>query len=337
MMLGRVAVLGFILVVAALALAGCSRVEPTERQTQASPPFAPPRTERSSPTTVRVSLTTTEKTLRLAEGVEYQFWTFNGTVPGPMLRIRQGDTVDLSLTNSPDSRAAHNIDLHAVNGPGGGAAVTTVIPGQTKSFSWRALNPGLYVYHCAVAPVAQHITNGMYGLVLVEPPGGLPPVDKEFYVMQGELYVQGKRGEKGLQSFSFDKLLTEQPDYVVFNGAVGALTGENALKARVGERVRIFFGVGGPNLVSSFHVIGEIFDVVYQEAASRAVTNVQTTLVPAGGATIVEFTLDVPGNYLLVDHSLSRLEKGALGILQVEGPEQPDIFRPTSGQVGTSH
>jgi nitrite reductase (NO-forming) len=176
----------------------------------------------------------------------------------------------------------------------------------------------------------------MYGLILVEPPGGLPPVDREFYVMQGELYTQGKRGEKGLQAFSFDKMLAEQPEYVVLNGAVGALTGEKALKAKVGERVRIYFGVGGPNLTSSFHVIGEIFDVVYQEGSSRPVTNVQTTMAPAGGATIVEFTVDVPGDYLLVDHSLSRLEKGALGILHVDGPEHPDIFKAEGAATGAS-
>lgn len=265
------------------------------------------------------------------EGVAYEFWTFDGTVPGRMLRCRVGDTIELTLKNSAESRATHNIDLHAVTGPGGGAHATLVAPGESKTFRFKAMNPGVYVYHCAVAPIPHHISSGMYGLIVVEPEDGLSPVDREFYVMQGDLYLEGQRGEKGLRTFSMDKMLDERPDYVVFNGAVGALTEERALIANVGETVRIFFGVGGPNIVSSFHVIGEIFERVYQQGASEAQTNIQTTLVPAGGATMVEFTLEVPGDYVLVDHSLGRAGKGALGILSIAGEPNPEIFEEAVG------
>ncbi len=222
----------------------------------------------------------------------------------------------------------HNIDLHAVNGPGGGAAASMTAPGHSSMFSFKALNPGLYVYHCATAPVAMHVANGMYGLILVEPKNGLPKVDHEFYVMQGEFYTKGPNGQQGLQPFSMAKAIDEKPDYVVFNGGAGALAGSGALRAKPGETVRIFFGDGGPNLTSSFHVIGEIFDTVYQEGnTSKPAHNVQTTMVPSGGAAIAEFKVDVPGTYILVDHSLTRaFNKGALGQVKVDGSEIKDIY-----------
>jgi len=237
--------------------------------------------------------------------------------------------VELELRNAKGSHVPHSIDLHAVTGPGGGAKVTQIKPGEDATFRFKALRPGVYVYHCATPMIPLHVANGMYGLIVVDPAGGLPTVDREFYVMQGDLYTKGPLGEKGLQQPSVEKLLAETPDYIVFNGAVGSLTGERALEAKVGERVRIFFGVGGPNVTSSFHMIGEIFDTVYPEASlSSQLRNVQTTLVPAGGAAVVEFQVEVPGTYLLVDHSLSRLHKGALGMLNVSGPENPEVFLP---------
>ncbi len=294
-------------------------------------PAVPPPVARDQPVRVVVNLETQELVGRLADGVEYTFWTFGGEVPGRFIRVREGDVVEFHLNNRPDSRVPHNIDLHAVTGPGGGATSSFVAPGQSATFVFKALNPGLYVYHCATAPVGMHIANGMYGLILVEPEGGLPPVDLEYYVMQGEVYTAGGYGEPGLQNFSMEKALAESPDYVVFNGSVGSLVGDRALTAEVGDRVRLFVGNGGPNLVSSFHVIGEIFDLVYHEAASSAVENVQTTLVPAGGAAIVEFEVQVPGNYLLVDHAIFRaFNKGALGILTVTGPEDSVIY---SGRI----
>ena len=243
-----------------------------------------------APALVPLEIETKEVVGLIDEGVAYTFWTFDGTVPGPMLRVYQGDTVEITLKNAADSRVAHSIDLHAATGPGGGAHATQVAPGEQATFRFRALNPGVYVYHCATPPVPYHVANGMYGLIVVEPPEGLTAVDHEFYVMQGDFYLDGARGAPGHQGFSMQEMLDERPDYVVFNGASGALVGDRALRAKVGDRVRIFFGVGGPNLTSSFHAIGEIFDRVHPEGASEALTNVQTTLVPAGGATMVEFT-----------------------------------------------
>ena len=206
--------------------------------------------------------------------------------------------------------------------------------GGSAAFRFQALNPGVYVYHCATPMVAHHLASGMYGLIVVEPPEGLPPVDREFYVMQGDVYLSGARGQAGHHEFGMAEMLDEKPDYVLFNGSVGALTGEGALKANVGETVRIYFGVGGPNLTSSFHVIGEIFDRIHAEGASQTLSNVQTTLVPSGGAAVVEFTVEVPGDYILVDHSLGRLEKGAAAILTVEGSENPAVFQPLQAGAG---
>lgn len=281
------------------------------------------------PEHVTVDLETTEVVGQLDNGTTYTYWTFNDKVPGPFIRVREGDTVTINMANAEDSSHIHSIDLHAVTGPGGGAAVTQAAPGQTKSFTFKALKPGLYVYHCATPMVAQHITNGMYGMILVEPEGGLPEVDREFYIMQGELYTAQKHGTRGHQEFSLEKLLDERPEHMMFNGAMGALTDRYQLEANVGETVRIYFGVGGPNLISSFHVIGEIFDRVYDQASltSPPLTDVQTTMVAPGGATVVEFKVDVPGNYTLVDHALSRAEKGLAGTLVVTGDENPDIFR----------
>ncbi|NKE70828.1 copper-containing nitrite reductase [Candidatus Manganitrophus noduliformans] len=301
------------------------KIDPT------SPPNVPPPLTRTMPANVVVSLETTEEKGTLADGVEYTFWTFGGSVPGPFIRIRVGDQVTLHLKNSEKSFLPHSIDLHAVNGPGGGAEATQVAPGETKTFRWKALNPGLYVYHCATPHIPTHVANGMYGLILVEPEGGLPKVDQEFYLLQSEFYTTGAFGEKGLQAFDLRNAREENPHYVVFNGRVGALSGERALKAKVGETVRLFIGNGGPNLTSAFHVIGEIFDRVYPEGAvgSPPQTNIQSTLIPPGGSAIVEFRVDVPGRYLLVDHAIFRaIDKGAVGVLEVSGPEVPEIFRP---------
>src|SRR5690606_1769752 len=268
-----------------------------------------------------------EKEMRISDGVTYEFWTFGGTVPGSFIRVREGDTVEFKLKNHHSSHVPHNIDLHAVTGTGGGAEATNTLPGRETQFTFKALNPGLYVYHCAMAPVGMHIANGMYGLILVEPEEGLEPVDQEFYVMQGDFYTAGAYGEPGLQPFDLEKAIDEHPTYVVFNGSEGSLTGDNALTAKAGAKIRRFVGNGGPNLVSSFHVIGEIFDKVYFEGGTKYQENVQTTLVPAGGSAMVEFTADVPGNFILVDHSIFRtFHKGSLGILKVEGEERPEIY-----------
>ena len=292
-----------------------------------SPPNVPPATGRKAPAKVIVELEVRELEKEISEGVRYTVWTFGGTVPGSFIRVRQGDTVEFHLKNHPDSKMPHNIDLHGVTGPGGGAASSFTAPGHGSQFTFKALNAGLYVYHCATAPVGMHVANGMYGLILIEPPEGLPPVDKEFYVMQGDFYTAGKYREKGLQPFDMQKAIDERPTYVLFNGSESALTGDNALKAKVGEKVRLYIGNGGPNLVSSFHVIGEIFDKVWFEGGSKFQENVQTTLIPAGGAAIAEFKTEVPGTYVIVDHSIFRaFNKGALGMMKIEGPENKAIY-----------
>src|SRR5689334_17311529 len=292
-----------------------------------SPPLVPPPTGRHAPAKVIVNLEVKEVEREISPGVKYTFWTFGGTVPGSFIRVRQGDTVEFHLANHPDNKMPHNIDLHGVTGPGGGAASSFTAPGHQSQFTFKALNQGLYVYHCATAPVGMHVANGMYGLILIEPPEGLSPVDHEYYVMQGDFYTVGKYREKGAQSFDMQKAIDENPTYVLFNGAEGALTGPNTLKAKTGERIRLFVGNGGPNLISSFHVIGEIFDKVQPEGGTHPQENVQTTLIPAGGAATVEFHTEVPGNYVLVDHSIFRaFNKGALAILEVKGDDRREIY-----------
>lgn len=293
-----------------------------------SPTDLPPPIGARGPQRVKVELETVEVTGRLADGTTYRYWTFNHKVPGPFIRVRVGDTVEVRLKNDENSAMMHNVDFHAVTGPHGGGGATEAAPGDTRGFTFTAIKPGLYVYHCAVPMAAQHIANGMFGLILVEPEGGLPKVDREFYVMQSELYTEQKFGTKGELTESHDKLMDERPEYFLFNGAVGALTEQQPLQAKVGETVRIFFGVGGPNYTSSFHVIGEMFDRVYTEGSvsSPPVRDVQTTSVPPGGATVVDFKLEVPGKYVLVDHALTRVARGLAGILEVTGPQNPDVF-----------
>lgn len=295
-----------------------------------APPFVPkPIGDRKAKKLI-VNMEILEQEGEMVDGVKYIYWTFGGSVPGSFIRTRVGDEVEFHLKNHPDNKMPHNIDLHAVTGPGGGATSSLVAPGHEKVFNFKTLNPGLYVYHCATAPVGMHIANGMYGLILVEPEGGLPPVDKEYYIMQGDFYTKGSYGDRGLQPFDMNKAIKEDADYVVFNGKVGAVAGDNAITAKVGETVRIYMGNGGPNLVSSFHAIGEIFDKVHVEGGSLINENVQTTLIPAGGAAIVEFKVEVPGTFILVDHSIFRaFNKGALGMLKVEGNENKKVYSGT--------
>lgn len=291
------------------------------------PPDVPPPVDRDYATKLIVNLEVVEKEMSLADGVKYTMWTFGGSVPGKFIRVREGDMVEFHLKNHPDNKLPHNIDLHAVNGPGGGAESTFTAPGRETVFSFRALNPGLYVYHCATAPVGMHIANGMYGLILVEPHDGLPEVDKEYYVMQSEFYTKGDYGERGLQPFDMDKAIDENPEYVVFNGAVNSMMDDQSITAERGDKVRLFVGNGGPNLTSSFHVIGEIFDKVHYEGGEHVQENVQTTAIPAGGAATVEFTTQTPGNYILVDHAIFRaFNKGALATLAVSGEENENVY-----------
>jgi len=325
-------------------------------------PNVPPPIQRKKPAVVEVYLKSNAKNVEIKPGVIYQYWTFNDDVPGPFIRVRVGDVLEVHHTNSDASGMPHNIDFHAVTGPGGGAPVTTVVQGEERVAWFKMLHPGLFVYHCAAPPVMDHIANGMYGLILVEPKEGLSKVDHEFYIMQHEVYGrfkekpqdsqtkeeqkqddfwvdestsgghahsdQTQKEERGELIFSHQDGLDEHPKYIFFNGKYGKHMGEGKLKAKVGDTVRIFFGNAGPNLISSFHVIGEIFDNVYREGdlVSKPSHSIQTTLVPAGGSTIVEFGLEVPGTYTFVDHAIFRVEKGAVGYLEAEGKPNHQIY-----------
>lgn len=391
-------------ILAVLLLAGCQTASPSQPSLDTNDisrrandvPSTITRTENG---TVVFELETKELVAELAPGVTYQYWTYNGTVPGPMLRAKEGDTVEIRLKHAAhghghalneshnsfavsfiplvqaaeddhghddpssephghenvdktalvqsedlqeheqEGHGTHSIDLHAVIGPGGGATLSQTKTGDISTFQFKATRPGIYVYHCASPHVPTHIANGMYGMILIEPKEGLPPVDKEFYVMQGEVYTEGKVGELGHQEFSKEKLLAESPEYFVFNGRTGALTGANALKANVGETIRIFFGVGS-HIGSNFHIIGGILDKLYDQGdiLSDPLQNVQTTYVPPGSAIMTELTIDVPGIYTLVDHSLTRaIDRGAIGELVVEGDNRADLFRGVTQNPDPNH
>ena len=307
--------------------------DPAAVSVAAKPAQVPAAIGARAPQLLKYRMETVELPGKLDDGTTFTYWTFNRQVPGPMLRARVGDTVELTLFNASDSKMIHSIDLHAVTGGHGGGQHTQVAPGQEKNITFKALNPGLYVYHCATPLVPQHIAAGMYGMILVEPEGGLSKVDREYYVMQGEMYTGRPHGAPVHQEANLEKMANELPDYYVFNGEVGALSKTHKLQAKVGETVRIYFGVGGPNKISSFHIIGEIFDKVYSEGSiSSPKHDVQTTLVAPGGATIVELKVQHPGSYLLVDHALSRAGKGAVGVLEVTGEPVPGVFHAGAHQ-----
>ncbi|MBW6415254.1 multicopper oxidase domain-containing protein [Methylacidiphilum fumariolicum] len=278
------------------------------------------------PKLVKVTLHAIEVEGRLADGASFPYWTFNGKVPGPFLRVRVGDTLEIHLANDSTSRMVHSVDFHAAWGFSGGAAVTQTIPGQEKVFTFRALNPGLYLYHCGTPMVAQHIANGMYGLILVEPVGGLPKVDREFYIVEAEIYTSAPMGSHGPQTSDITKILRSEPEYFVFNGSVGALS-RHPLRAKVGEKIRIYFGNAGPNFSSNLHLLGAVLEHVSPDGSvlSPLRENTCSLFIPAGGAGFVEFTPKVSGRYPLMDHFFARMEKGLGGELIVEGPSDPVV------------
>jgi nitrite reductase (NO-forming) len=287
-----------------------------------------------APATVRVDLETLEVVGVLADGTTFNYFTFNGQVPGPFIRVKQGDTVELYLKNDPTSLFVHSVAISAITGPGAGSIYNQTAPGGESKVVFKALTAGLYVYYCATPSIPHHISSGMYGLIYVEPPSGSMMMGREFYIMQGEIYTDQPAGTHGHVNYDFNAAASERPTYYVFNGAVGGLTTEeNALYARVGETIRIYFGVGGPNYGSSFHIVGESFDNVTvgsggnMTMGSSQPAGISTVYVPVGGAAIVEFTVEVPGRYQIIDHSYSRVENGLLAYLYVEGEEQPDIYR----------
>jgi len=334
-----------VVVLPLVALLGCDRIS-SDQETSKEPPQAaaltfapavPPPIARTKPAHVVINLTVSEEERPLADGVTYEFWSYNGHTPGPFIRLRVGDTFEVRLDNSK-GKLTHTVDFHAVTGPGGGAGALMTNPSEKSVATFKALNAGLFIYHCAAPPIPAHIANGLYGLVFVEPEKSLPKVDREYYVMQSEFYTEQEIGTPGLATFSSNKGYLEKPEYVVFNGHAQALVGEGSLKAKVGETIRLYVGNIGPNLVSSFHVIGEIFDKVYREGSlANPENDVQTTLIPAGGAAIMDFKLQVPGDYVLVDHSIFRTDRGALGILSAAGDPDPSVFHSHKAGAGSGH
>ena len=300
-------------------------------------PNVPPPIKRNHPVHLVVDMVTTNKQMNIVGNTKYEYWPFGYYdylerknkygIPGPFIRARVGDVLQVNFTNLDESGMAHSIDFHAVCGPGGGSPTNFAEQDETKVGAYLLQKPGLYVYHCAAAPIPVHIHNGMFGLILVEPPEGLPEVDKEIYVMQHELYVQKSDDDPKVYEMDYVGAENETPKHVLFNGREGALV-EKPVVVKQNETVRIYFGNGGPNLVSSFHVIGAIFDKVWREGdlLSPPARSVQTTLVPAGGAVVVDMKMEIPGSFSIVDHSIFRIDKGAVGMIKVKGTPRPDIY-----------
>ncbi|MBX0302157.1 copper-containing nitrite reductase [Haloarcula salinisoli] len=337
-------------------LAGCSSAGPvdqTEQRTTSTPqsPSAngtqstdvervaadptdiPDPIDRSTSKTIDVEMTTREQVAEIEPGVTYEYMTFDGQIPGPMVRVRRGDTVELTVTNDERNTMPHNIDLHAVRGPGGGAEDTMVAPGETDTIRFQATYPGAFIYHCAVPNMDYHISSGMFGMILVEPEDGLPEVDHEFYFGQQELYTTGETGEEGHHDFDMDAMTTEEPTYVLINGEKYAITPDRygVPSMAVGDTARVFFVAGGPNQTSSFHPIGSVWDEVWQQGAIASQPNrfVQTTPVQPGSCAIATLHAEVPGPIKLVDHALSRVaRKGAMAVISREGEANTDVFDP---------
>ncbi len=292
-------------------------------------PHVPPPITRREPAILEVDLNATHKVMPMTPMASYGFWTFNSHVPGPFIRARTGDWLEVHISNTDTNGMPHNVDFHAATGPGGGAPLLTVAPGE-KHVAWlRMREAGLFMYHCAVPPMIDHIANGMYGLILVEPTNGLPRVQREFYLMQSEFYTSNSPPTATMLYYSHQHALDEDPAFVVFNGQPGALLFNDALHVTAGERVRFYFGNAGPDLISSFHIIGIVMDEVYRDGSlsDAPARGLQTTLVTPGASAIVEFTPVVPGVYNFLDHSAAHSEKGAMGELDVGGTAVGDFYR----------
>ena len=301
----------------------------------ADPTDLPPPIDRDHAETVAVTLRPEEVTAEIEPGVTFDFMTYNGQVPGPFIRVRQGDTVDLTFENPSENNLPHNVDFHACAGPGGGATATMTAPGETARLRFKATYPGAFIYHCAVPNLDMHISAGMFGIILVEPPEGLPAVDRECYFGQHEVYTKSRAGEAGHHTFDVAAMRDEHPTYVLINGGKYAITDamHGPVTANTDEDVRVFFGVGGPNLSSSFHPIGSVFDEYWPQGAVASAPHryVQTWTVPPGSTGVGVLNSPVPGPVKLVDHSLSRVaRKGTMAVIDVQGPEDPEVFDPNA-------
>ena len=308
-------------------------VAPTQERIAADPTDIPGPIRRDGPERVEVTLDVQEVVAEVEPGVTFNYMTFGGQIPGPLIRVRQGDTIVFTLKNLPDNGMTHNVDLHAVYGTGGGNIATNVSPGQSNGMIFKTMYPGAFIYHCAVPTLDYHISSGMFGMIVVEPPEGLPPVDHEFYLGQHEVYTDKNAGAKGHHAFDMLAMRREEPSYVLLNGEKYALTPDRrgAMQVKVGDTARIFFVNGGPNLTSSFHPIGNVWSKAWHEGAlaNSPELYLQTVSVAPGSCLVTEMEFPVPGDVKLVDHAITRvLSKGMLGVIEVTGDAQPDIFDP---------
>lgn len=322
------------------AMAGAEKEAPENRpaainldRIAADPTDIPGPVTHSSPKTHEITIETSEPIAEIEDGAQFQFMTFGDQVPGPMIRVRQGDTIILTVKASPDNAMLHNIDLHALYGTGGGSEATYLAPGQSKTIKFKAMYPGSFIYHCAVPRMDYHISSGMYGMIVVEPHDGLAEVDHEFYLGQNEVYSLLAAGSKGMHEFNHESMKGEIPTYVLLNGEKHALTDDRRgpMKVKKGENARIFFVNGGPNLTSSLHPIGNVWTKFWRDGAIASTPEqyVQTASIPPGSCGIFEIDFPVPSTIHLVDHALSRVtNKGMRGDIVVEGEDEPEIYDP---------
>ncbi|MEC0127596.1 multicopper oxidase domain-containing protein [Paenibacillus pabuli] len=257
---------------------------------------------------VYIEMTAQVTDIEISAGVIYNAWTFNGTAPGPVLRVTEGDTLIFTLKNK-DTRMHHSMDFHAVHASPSSKFVD-VMPGEKGTFTYDTSSPGVFMYHCGTKPVLAHIANGMYGMIIVEPKAGYPSdqlIDREYTLVQSEWYKE----------HDYEAFLNGEPDYVVFNGNDYGLK-ESPLLAKVGDIVRIYVSNAGPNEVSSFHVVGTIMDRVYIDGNPRNIQyGMQTVMLPASGGAVVEFTVTEEGDYPIVTHQFNHVAKGASAVLRV--------------------
>jgi nitrite reductase (NO-forming) len=269
------------------------------------PPLEPGRVHR-----LRIEIH--HATVTIAPGITYAAWTFGGHVPGPILHVRQGDTVDFTLvTRAP---IPHSLDFHAAEiAPD--KYYRNLMPNDSIHYRFVARVPGAFLYHCGTAPVAMHIANGMYGAFIVDPATPRPKA-KEFVFVQSEFYLTGAKNRAGAFELDWNKMLGLAADNVVFNGRASQYA-EHPLEVEPRELIRLYVVNAGPNRISSFHVVGGIFSQVYQDGSTASpLKGVQTVNVPVGGGAIFETRLREPGDYPFVTHAFADATKGAVGVLR---------------------
>jgi len=306
-----------LLVLAAFALiaAGCGNTDTDKAITTETTPViqkinqppVEPIVERKE-NAVSIEMTAQITDIEISRGVFYNAWTFNGTVPGPVLRVNEGDTLNFTLKNL-DPSIPHSMDFHAVH-TAPSKKFIDVMPNKQGTFTYPANTPGVFMYHCGTKPVLSHIANGMYGIIIVEPANGYPTdhdIDREYTLVQSEWYKEN----------DFESFLNNEPSYVVFNGDDFTLT-EKPFLAKVGDKVRFYVNNAGPNEVSSLHIVGTVMDRVYLDGNPKNVLyGLQTLMLPASGGAVVEVTVTEEGYYPIVTHQFNHASKGAVAILRV--------------------